>query len=83
VKQNIQDILEDKTIDELRPIEYDIGGNHDMGFIAHEVQRIFPFLVNHVKDGENIQSINYVGLIALLVKEIQELKKRVSILEKK
>jgi hypothetical protein len=74
VKQNIQDILEDKTIDELRPIEYDIGGNHDMGFIAHEVQSIFPFLVNHVKDGENMQSINYNGFIALLVKEVQSLK---------
>jgi hypothetical protein len=45
-----------------------------MGFIAHEVQSLFPFLVNHVKDGENMQSINYNGFIALLVKEVQSLK---------
>jgi hypothetical protein len=84
IKHNIVPLSETKLVDDLRPVEYDLsGGEHNMGFIAHEVQDVFPFLVNHVKDGENIQSINYVGLIALLVKEIQELKKRVSILEKK
>jgi len=30
-----------------------------------------------------MQSLNYIGLIGVLVKEIQELKKRVSILENK
>jgi len=32
-------------------VEYDLsGGTHDMGFLAHEVQDIFPFLVNGKKD---------------------------------
>ena len=48
-----------------------------MGFIAHEIQKQFPFLVNGEKDGENLQSINYTGLIALLVKEIQNLKNEI------
>jgi flagellar biosynthesis chaperone FliJ len=47
-----------------------------MGFLAHEVQEIFPFLVNGEKDGLSYQSVNYNGFIALLVKEIQDLKKR-------
>ena len=65
-----------KTVDQLNPLEYDLsGGTHDMGFIAHEVQEIFPFLVNGEKDGEQLQSINYNGFIALLVKEVQELKR--------
>jgi hypothetical protein len=51
------------------------GGNHDMGFLAHEVQEIFPFLVSGEKDGPYMQSMNYNGFIALLVKEIQELKR--------
>ena len=60
----------------MKPIEYDLlGGKHDMGFLAHEVQEIFPFLVTGEKDGEKTQSLNYNGLIAVLVKEIQELKK--------
>jgi hypothetical protein len=83
IKHNVVPLADSKIVDELKPVEYDLsGGEHNMGFIAHEVQELFPFLVNHVKDGENLQSINYVGLIALLVKEVQELKKRVSILEK-
>jgi hypothetical protein len=32
-------------------------------------------------DDSKLQRLNYNGLIALLVKEIQELKKRVTILE--
>ena len=82
LKQNIQLLNEtNKSVDELKPIEYDLsGGKHDMGFLAHEVQDIFPFLVNGEKDGKEYQSINYNGFIALLVKEIKDLKKEMKIL---
>jgi hypothetical protein len=46
-----------------------------MGLIAHELQEEFPFLVTGEKDGDEHQSVNYNGLIALLIKEVQELKK--------
>ena len=48
----------------------------DMGLIAHELQEVYPFLVNGVKDGANHQSINYTSLIALLIKEMQEMKRK-------
>ena len=84
VKQNQTPIMSNRTIDDLKPIEYDFMGRfHDMGFLAHEVQEIFPFLVSGHKDDNNLQSIKYNSFIALLVKEIQELKKRVAFLEKK
>jgi hypothetical protein len=35
------------------------------------------------KDGEQTQTVNYSGLIGVLIKEIQELKKRVKELENK
>jgi len=61
-----------------------------MGFLAHELQEVFPFLVTGEKDGDKIQSINYNGLLAVLVKEIQEIKhknielnNRMNILEEK
>jgi hypothetical protein len=54
-----------------------------MGFLAHEVQEHYPFLVDGEKDGDKIQSINYNGFIALLVKEIQNLKKEVEELKQK
>ena len=77
MKNNIQPLMETKSIDVLNPVEYDlVGGSHDMGFLAHEVQEFFPFLVTGVKDGPKMQSLNYNGLFALLVKEIKDIKKR-------
>jgi hypothetical protein len=72
-------------IDQLNPVTYTnkLSGKQDTGFIAHEVQEIFPHLVTGEKDGEQTQTLNYQGLIAILTREIQELKKRVEILEKK
>ena len=55
----------------------------DIGLIAHEVQEVIPELVNGEKDGETMQSINYTGLIPILIKEIQDLKARVKQLENK
>ena len=84
VKENVQQL--DTTlfnVDKLIPVTYNKidSGKQDIGFIAHEVQEVFPFLVTGEKDGEQTQSLNYLGLIGVLVKEIQELKKRVVILE--
>ena len=76
LKTNIKS-LDNYNVDNLNPIEYDINGKHDMGFIAHEVQEHYPFLVDGEKDGEKMQSINYIGFIALLVKEIQSFKNEV------
>jgi len=75
IKENIKPIS--GTIDILNPVQYYNKNTEkeDMGFIAHEVQEHFPFLVNGEKDGKDMQSLNYIGLIALLTKEIQYLKK--------
>ena len=52
-----------------------------MGFIAHELQKTYPFLVNGEKDAKDekdendaLQNVNYTGIISLLVKEIKDLK---------
>ena len=73
------------NIDKLRPVLYNNNSNKriNIGLIAHELQEHFPFLVEGEKDGEIIQSVNYNGLIGVLIKEIQELKKRVKTLEEK
>jgi hypothetical protein len=84
VKENVQDLnLNIYNVNPLRPVNYYNNklNKLDIGFIAHEVQEYYPFLVNGVKDGEETQSLNYSGLIGILVKEIQELKQRVKQLE--
>ena len=47
-----------------------------MGFIAHEVQEHFPNAVRGEKDGEDMQSVNYIEFVPLLVKELQDSKQR-------
>jgi hypothetical protein len=84
IKKDIQDLnLNIYNVNPLRPVNYYNNklNKLDIGFIAHEVQEYYPFLVNGIKDGEETQSLNYNGLIGILVKEIQELKQRVKQLE--
>jgi hypothetical protein len=85
IKKDVKPIDDEYTVDNLNPVMYtnNITNGTDMGFIAHEVQEHFPFIVSGKKDGEHNQTINYISLIALLTKEIQDLKKRITILEKK
>jgi hypothetical protein len=68
------------NVDSLNPVTYKFKatGRQDIGFIAHEVQEFYPFLVSGEKDGPNNQSLNYNGFIGILTKEIQDLKKKVS-----
>ena len=69
----------------VKPVHYTniVTHKHDIGFLAHELQNEFPYLVSGEKDGPETQALNYQGLIGVLVKEIQELKKRVLFLEKR
>lgn len=86
IKENVKPLnLQDFTIDNLQPyyFQFKDNGKQSIGLIAHELQEQIPFLVEGKKDGEQIQSVNYSGLIGILIKEIQELKKRVQQLEDK
>ena len=62
----------------LIPVTYinKLTNQQDIGLIAHELQEVFPCLVSGEKDGEDIQSVNYTGLIPILIKEIRELKEQ-------
>ena len=85
IKTDIKPLDPNFAIDHLNPVSYTnkLSGKKDTGFIAHEIQEIFPHLVTGEKDGEQTQTLNYIGLIAILTREIQELKKRIEILETK
>jgi hypothetical protein len=53
------------------------------GLIAHELQQYYPDLVIGEKDGPDLQRVNYTGLIAILINEINRLKREFTELEKK
>ena len=86
LKEDIKPLsLEEYTIDNINPVSFKLKGTDKLqiGVIAHELQEEFPFLVDGEKDGPTNQSVNYIGLIGVLIKEVQELKKEVASLKQK
>ena len=80
IKENVRDIEADDChfLDALRPVLYEHAetGETCAGLIAHELQEWYPFLVSGEKDGDKLQTVNYTGLIALLIRELQMLKRQ-------
>jgi hypothetical protein len=85
IKENVTQLDSKFVVDKLNPVTYlnKKSDKQDIGLIAHELQEIYPELVNGEKDGEQLQSVNYIGLIPILIKEIKLLKERVKILEER
>jgi hypothetical protein len=83
LNNNIEELNKNYTVDDIKPIIYTKSstGKTEIGFSADEIEQIYPFLVDEEKNIEKYKSINYMGLIGILVKEIQELKSRVILLE--
>ena len=79
IKENVKTLDTSFNIDLLRPVQYanKLTKKKEIGLIAHELQEHYPFLVTGVKDGEETQTVNYIGLIGILIKEIQSLKESV------
>jgi hypothetical protein len=79
IKENIIKLNNEFTVDGLVPVKYQLKDSkkESIGFIAHELQEVYPFLVEGEKDGPVTQSVNYSGLIPIIVREIQELKKEI------
>lgn len=72
-------------IDNLRPVSYQWkdkvrGSGGHTGFIAQDVEKVFP---SAVVPAGSLKAVDSNALIAVLVKEIQELRKRVNILERR
>jgi len=83
LKTNIKPLDDTFVVDHLKPVEYNKNNcdKKEIGFIAHELQNVYPDFVSSSKDSEVIQTVNYNNLIGILVNEIQMLKKRVNELE--
>ena len=104
-KTNIENLksIDSSLIYKLNPVEYDrvneegeaIPGTHEIGFIAEEVDKILPIIVNYDKkekesDPNIPRGVDKSILIPLIITEmkklkaeIKELKEKISDLEKK
>ena len=76
-KENIKALDETFVVDNLYPVTFinTKSGKQDIGLIADELQEIYPFLVTGEKDGKESQSINYTGIIGILINEVKDLKR--------
>jgi hypothetical protein len=89
-KTDVQDVDPQmiNRLSELRPITYrskapaDDPNRRWIGLIAEEVDGVYPELVNYDKEGRP-DGVQYERLTVLLLKEIQDLRKRVAELEAK
>ena len=80
-KTNIEELDENTTVSNLRPLMYLKNGKKEIGLIAHELQEEFPFMVCGKKDGEQMQSVNYNSLIGVLINDIKRLTNENEILK--
>lgn len=83
-KQEIKDVDED-TMNRLmkcRPVSFKWKSNdkQDYGFIAEEVERELPVVVEKDKE-DKPYSLRYDSFIPLLLKKIQQLEERIKVLE--
>lgn len=84
-----------ELIGKLNPISYkfktqenshlNLSEKLQYGLMAQELEHVLPSLVSEFKhsDGETYKSINYQGLISILIAAIQEQQKEIDLLNKK
>jgi hypothetical protein len=85
IKENVTSLDNTFKVDYLNPVTYvnNQTQKQDIGLIAHELQEYYPALVTGVKDGDELQTVNYIGLIPVLINEMKILKQTVKDLQEK
>ena len=78
LKENIKKITNNSVLKDLEPVEYNFKDNKRKryGLIAQDVEEIYPELIHENKEGT--KSINYQDIIALLIKDNQDLRMCIS-----
>lgn len=85
LKRSIKDTTHTVDINDIRVREFDwkAGGSHQRyGFIAQELEVIYPEAVTRPDSDDEMMSVDYSKLVPLLVKEIQQLKADIKELKK-
>jgi uncharacterized protein YjbI with pentapeptide repeats len=84
IKSNVIDLPPGKTVDGLRPVKYlnTLTGREEYGFLAHEIQTVYPEMVVGNKDDDiGYQTIQYDQLFAIFIAEIKKLRADVAAAE--
>ena len=79
IKTNVRTIYDalDKTM-QLRGVYFDKNGKPDIGLIAQEVEEVMPMVVNTLSDEMQTKTVNYSGLVGLLVQAIKSQQEQIN-----
>ncbi len=85
LKQNIQPLGDELAkIKQVQAVSFEMKDNPavvELGVIAQDLEKIYPELVNTADDDMGTKSVNYVGLIAPMLKAMQEQQKQIENLQ--
>ena len=88
LKGNIEDIP-NSSLDKLmqiQPKQYNFKNDDKKllryGFIAQEIEKVFPNLVSKPEEPEEPRTVNYLDIIPLLLLKIQDLQEQIDDLKK-
>ena len=85
LKEDFKQIKGLETLAKIKPYNFKFKDEDFRmdGVIAHELQEILPYAVTGVKDGKDMQGVDYSKIVPVLVKAIQELKTEIDTLKNK
>ena len=81
LKEDINTLSKEELqkINNLRPVSYNLKADEDKkrkyGFIAQEVEKVYPTMVTNNKDG--IKAVNYDAFVPVVVGNIQSIKRSI------
>ena len=85
LKENIADADDaGSKVDAIQVRQFDWIANNshqDYGMVAQELQEVIPDVIHVSPDADNMLSVDYAGLVPMMLKEIQSLRARVAQLE--
>ena len=67
-----------EKVKELKPVQFSwkSDGKTDIGFIAEEVEKVYPELVSYEENGE-LHGVHYSKLTTVLVKAVQQQQEQI------
>jgi len=85
LKQDYKDYSGLDLVNKIKTYDYEWKSDKSRGYgvIAHELQDVINYAVTGVKDGKEMQQVDYSKIVPVLIKSIQELKQELDTLKNK
>jgi hypothetical protein len=85
LKTDLQEFNGNDILNKINIYDYKLKetGNRVYGVMAHELAEVLPYSVTGIKDGKQMQGVDYSKIVPVMVQAIKELKAKIDILENK